>query len=84
MRRRGRAASGAHAELEPRNVAGHIFAHGVVEVEVDGLAGVAMQMLHPACGVSSTRQRAERAGTGSMGRARPGEPASTATKGSLL
>ena len=39
---------GADAELEAGDVAGHVFADGVVEVEVDGLAGVAMQMLEPA------------------------------------
>jgi hypothetical protein len=37
----------AHAELEPEDVAGHIFAGGVVEVEVDGLAGVVAQVLEP-------------------------------------
>ncbi len=38
---------GAHAELETRDVAGDIFADRVLEVEVHGLAGIAMEMLHP-------------------------------------
>ena len=38
---------GAHTELEASHVGGYIFACRVVEIEVDSLAGVAAQMLHP-------------------------------------
>ena len=39
---------GAHAEFEMGNVAGHVVAGGVVEIEIDGLAGIATQVLQPA------------------------------------
>ena len=63
---------GAHAEFEPEDVAGRIFARGVVQVEIDRLAGVAAQVLHPVCAGSSRPRPPGRARTGSRERARPG------------
>ena len=38
---------GAAAEFEAEDVAGYVFAGGVIEVEVDGLAGIFTQVLEP-------------------------------------
>src|SRR6185312_4441380 len=38
---------GAYAELETLDIAGHVFPDSMFEIEVDGLAGVAAQVLKP-------------------------------------
>ena len=38
---------GARAELHAQHMAGHVFAHGVVQVEVHRVAGVVTQVLEP-------------------------------------
>ena len=75
---------GADAELEAGDVAGDIFADGVVEIEVDGLAGVVAEVLEPVAAGLPGGDRRRRAGRGSRGRARPGGAASTHEPGSLL